>query len=54
MQLDMSDEITHDTLMTNEGQLVQPRMRDLLGLEPLSSGSEQESSEPESSKEETS
>ena len=53
IQLDMSDEITRDTLMTDEGQVVQARMRDLLGLEPLPTRSDQVSSESDSSKQES-
>ena len=45
IQLDLADEITHDTLITNDGQVVQPRLRDLLGLEPLPSAVENEPSE---------
>ncbi|MFP4437840.1 MAG: Re/Si-specific NAD(P)(+) transhydrogenase subunit alpha [Chloroflexaceae bacterium] len=32
-QMNMDDEITHDTLVTNNGEVVNPRIRDLLGVE---------------------
>ncbi len=32
-QMNMEDEITHDTLVTNNGEVVNPRIRDLLGVE---------------------
>lgn len=35
MQFDMADEITTGTLMCKDGELVHPRMREILGLEPL-------------------
>jgi NAD(P) transhydrogenase subunit alpha len=53
LQLDLADEITHDTLLTSDGQVVQPRIRDLLGLEPLPSDAGDDEPEPESSKEES-
>lgn len=35
--LDLQDEITRETLLTQHGQVIHPRLRELLGLEPLSS-----------------
>ena len=35
VNLDLSDEIIRDTLITHEGEVVSARLRDLLGLEPL-------------------
>ena len=35
IQLDLQDEITRDTLLTQGGQVVHPRLRELLKLEPL-------------------
>jgi H+-translocating NAD(P) transhydrogenase subunit alpha len=32
-QMNMDDEIIHDTLVTNNGEVVNPRIRDLLGVE---------------------
>lgn len=32
LQLDLEDEITRDTLVTNNGEVVNPRVRDLLGV----------------------
>jgi NAD(P) transhydrogenase subunit alpha len=34
VQLDMNDEITKETLMTRHGEVVQPRIREALGLPP--------------------
>ena len=39
VQVDLSDEITRDTLLTQDGQVVHPRLRDLLNLEPLPAAS---------------
>ncbi len=36
LNLDMDDEIIRDTLITKAGEVVQPRVREVLGLEPLS------------------
>ncbi len=36
LNLDMDDEIIRDTLITRAGEVVQPRVREVLGLEPLS------------------
>lgn len=33
VKIDLSDEITHDTLMTQNGEVVQPRLRQILGLD---------------------
>lgn len=35
LQLDLADEITRDTLLTNDRQVVQSRLREILGLPPL-------------------
>lgn len=35
VKLNMSDQITRDTLVTHEGQIVNNRIRDLLGMEPI-------------------
>jgi len=35
IEIDYDDEIVKDTLVTDEGQVVQPRIRELLELEPL-------------------
>ena len=35
LNVDPEDEITAGTLLTNEGQVVHPRVRELLGMEPL-------------------
>ena len=35
VELDLEDEIIRDTLVAHEGQLVNARMRDILGMEPL-------------------
>jgi H+-translocating NAD(P) transhydrogenase subunit alpha len=35
VQVNLEDEIIRDTLTTRDGQVVQPRLRSLLGLEPL-------------------
>lgn len=35
LELNMEDEIIRDTLLTRDGEVVQPRVRELLGLEPL-------------------
>ena len=32
---DPADEIVAETLLTNDGEVVHPRLRELLGLEPL-------------------
>jgi len=37
LKLDLSDEITRDTMATHEGQVTNARMRDILGQEPLPS-----------------
>ncbi len=36
LTLDMEDEITHETMMTQNGEVVQPRIREMLGLPALS------------------
>jgi len=35
VELNMEDEIIHETLLTRDGEVVQPRVRELLSLEPL-------------------
>ena len=35
LTLDLTDEITRETLVTRDGEVVQPRIRELLGLPPL-------------------
>lgn len=35
IQLDMADQITADTLISKDGEVVHARLRDILGLEPL-------------------
>jgi NAD(P) transhydrogenase subunit alpha len=35
IQLNLADEITRDTLLTRDGELVNARLRELLQLEPL-------------------
>lgn len=35
VELDMEDEITRDTLLTRDGQVVSSRVREILGMEPL-------------------
>jgi H+-translocating NAD(P) transhydrogenase subunit alpha len=35
LTLDLTDEITRETLVTRDGEVVQPRLRELLGLPPL-------------------
>ncbi len=32
LHLDMSDEITRETLVTRDGQVVHPRVKELLGM----------------------
>ena len=34
VQLDLEDEITRDTLLVRDGEVVQPRVREILGLSP--------------------
>jgi hypothetical protein len=36
LTLDMNDEITKETMMTQNGEVVQPRIREALGLPALS------------------
>jgi hypothetical protein len=35
VELDLTDQITRDTLVTHEGQIVNNRIRELLGIEPI-------------------
>jgi NAD(P) transhydrogenase subunit alpha len=37
VQYDLDDEITRETLVAREGRVVQPRVRELLGMEPVDS-----------------
>jgi NAD(P) transhydrogenase subunit alpha len=43
LQLDMEDEITHDTMTTRGGEVVNPRVREILGLAPAASTQKKES-----------
>jgi NAD(P) transhydrogenase subunit alpha len=36
LNLDMNDEITKETMMTQNGEVVQPRIREVLGLPAIS------------------
>ena len=42
LELDVTNEITRETLMTRGGEVVHAKMRDLLGLKPLSDATESE------------
>ncbi|MFC1544725.1 NAD(P)(+) transhydrogenase (Re/Si-specific) subunit alpha, partial [Gemmatimonadota bacterium] len=42
LQLDLSDEITSETLLTTGGEIVNGRVRELLGMQPLQQPAEQE------------
>ena len=46
VELNLDDEIIRDTLVAHEGELLNPRMRDILGMEPLPEP-EEETSSPE-------
>lgn len=35
MDLDMSDQITRDSLLTHKGEVVNNRVREMLGMSPL-------------------
>jgi len=51
MGLNMEDEIIRDTIVSRDGQLIHPRLRELLGLDPLEPSepaSGEGGSEPES------
>ena len=48
LDLDLSDEIIADTLVTKDGELFNERMRSIVGLEPLNPPEPKPSSEPES------
>lgn len=37
MKIDMADEITRDTMLTRNGDIVNPQVRELLGMQPLPS-----------------
>ena len=43
IQVDMSDEITRETLLTRGGKVVHPRIREALGLDPAATGDERTS-----------
>jgi NAD(P) transhydrogenase subunit alpha len=34
VRIDLDDEITRDTLLVRDGEVVQPRIREILGLAP--------------------
>jgi NAD(P) transhydrogenase subunit alpha len=36
VRIDLEDEITRDTLLVRDGEVVQPRVREILGLAPAS------------------
>ncbi len=41
LELDLNDEITREMLVTHEGEVVQPRVRELLGLPEIVSGTQE-------------
>ncbi len=45
LQIDSSDEITSETLLTTDGQVVNSRVRELLGMQPLTNGAQQDTAE---------
>jgi NAD(P) transhydrogenase subunit alpha len=47
VELNLEDEIIRDTLVVHEGQLVNARMRDILGMQPLPEPESQPESQPE-------
>ncbi|MBW7995166.1 MAG: Re/Si-specific NAD(P)(+) transhydrogenase subunit alpha [Candidatus Glassbacteria bacterium] len=44
LQIDRSDEITTETLLTTDGEVVNGRVRELLGMQPLAKAAQQETS----------